>query len=87
MIIFKDYYMHPDFNGSHSIKNVLPVLVPELSYKVLEISDGGTASAAWSEMIEMEEGEQKQGVAKALIEYCKLDTLAMVEIYKVLANI
>jgi len=30
--------------GRSSIKNVLPALVPELSYKDLEVQEGGTAS-------------------------------------------
>lgn len=87
MIIFKDYYMHPDFNGSISIKSILPVLVPSLSYKDLEISQGDEASAIWSEMVKLEEGSEKDRIVRALKEYCKLDTLAMVEIHKILWNV
>jgi hypothetical protein len=39
-------YYHPDFNGSFSIKSVLPAMFPddpELDYKQLEIQDGGMA--------------------------------------------
>src|SRR5690606_23940064 len=36
----KQYYVHPDFRGSSSIKKVLPVLVPSLSYKDLVIQEG-----------------------------------------------
>jgi hypothetical protein len=35
-------YVDKDFKGSASIKNVLPVLVPELSYKNLGIQEGGS---------------------------------------------
>lgn len=84
LIIFRDHYTHPDFNGSNSIKSILPVLVPKLSYKELVISQGDEASAIWSEMIYMEEGEEKEKIIHALKEYCKLDTLAMVEIHQVL---
>jgi hypothetical protein len=31
-------------NGSYSLKSVLPVLVPEMTYDGLEISDGTMAS-------------------------------------------
>ena len=86
MIIFRDFYTHPDFSGSNSIKSILPVLVPELNYKDLVISQGDEASAIWSEMIYMEEGEEKQKIIHALKEYCKLDTLAMVEIHKYLSK-
>ncbi len=87
MIIFKDYYMHPDFNGSISIKAVLPVLVPKLSYKDLAISRGDEASAIWNEMVQLDESEEKEKVIQALKEYCKLDTLAMVEIHRVLEGL
>ena len=37
-------YDDPRFNGSASIKQVLPVLCPELSYKELDIQEGGSAT-------------------------------------------
>ena len=48
MKIFSDnLYIHPDFKGRSSIKKVLPVLVPDLSYLDLGIGDGMTASISW----------------------------------------
>jgi hypothetical protein len=44
--IFRNYYIHPAFHGSSSIKNVLPVLVPDLSYSELNISEGSSAQVA-----------------------------------------
>ena len=44
-------YVHPDFRGKTSIKYILPVLVPEFSYKALAIQDGGTATARWNEIV------------------------------------
>jgi hypothetical protein len=77
----KQLYVHPDFKGSISIKNVLPVVAPELSYKALEIQNGGIASLSWFQMIfgEMSE-EEKEEIRKNLLKYCELDTLAMVRI-------
>ncbi len=79
--IFLKYYTHPDFYGRTSIKFVLPVLVPSRSYKGLNIQNGDNASAAWSSMVECEDLNEKESLASDLKEYCKLDTLAMVEIY------
>jgi hypothetical protein len=58
-------------------------LVPELSYKTLEIQEGGTASQKWNEinmggLIQ----EEKEKIIKDLKEYCKLDTWAMVKIWE-----
>ena len=75
----KDIYRW-ETEGSYSIKYVLPALVSELSYDDMEISDGGMASSAWLNMWELEDIEEIEKIRKALLEYCKLDTLAMVRI-------
>jgi hypothetical protein len=82
-----NWYIDADFYGSASIKKVLPVLVPELSYKTLDISDGVTAQRQWMEVVlDGKHPEDKEKILDDLIEYCKLDTLAMVEIYKKLLS-
>ena len=79
------FYVHKDFKGSSSIKNVLPVLVPELSYKELEIHEGGSASRLWMDAVLYEKpGFDKSKILSNLKEYCHLDTLAMVKIFEVL---
>lgn len=86
-------FVHPDFHGSWSIKRVLPVLVPELSHEGMAISKGDDAMMAWWELVhgELSKGKnfgvKKQGVAGAMLEYCKLDTLAMVRIWEKLLEI
>ncbi len=81
-IIAKRMYVHKDFRGSASIKKVLPVLVPKLSYASLPINDGGKATSEWGRMVfELTDGTEKETIRQQLLDYCKLDTLAMVEIY------
>lgn len=81
-------YIDKDFCGSASIKSVLPVLVPELSYKAFGIQEGASAQRLWMEaVLDGKREEQKQQILDDLVEYCKLDTLAMVEIYNVLGKI
>lgn len=71
--------VHPDFGGRSSIKVVLPVLAPDLSYADLEIGDGGSAVAAFAKLASGEvTGEEIRAIRGALLAYCKLDTLAMV---------
>jgi len=83
----KKWYYTPEMKGSYSIKAVLPALVPELSYQDLEIKEGGTASAIFSQMVNGEFKGDYEKTRQALLEYCKLDTLAMVEIYKILRQV
>lgn len=88
MDIFKKQdYVDFRFRGSSSIKNVLPVLVPTLSYKNLNISKGDVAMLEWDNLIHHYSGEQKEQTIKDLLEYCKLDTWAMVEIWKYLNSV
>ena len=83
----KGWYVHKDFGGSASIKNVLPVLVPKLSYKELDVQEGKAAQRVWMETVldGKREGE-KDKILNDLDKYSKLDTLAMVDIYKKLHN-
>jgi hypothetical protein len=78
----KDYY-HPNMKGSYSIKYVLPSLVPEFenAYKELDlIHNGGEAMEAFANLSKIEDVELKQRYRDSLLEYCKLDTLAMVKV-------
>ncbi|MEX2010400.1 MAG: DUF2779 domain-containing protein [Parcubacteria group bacterium] len=82
-IFKKQLYVHKDFRGSSSIKKILPVLVPELSYKELAIQEGGSAADAWNKLTTggMNDSE-KEASTEALREYCKLDTYAMYAIWR-----
>lgn len=89
IIPFKQkWYDDPRFEGSASIKKVLPVLCPELSYKTLGIQEGGSAQRLWMEaVLDGTREAEKDQILADLLEYCKLDTLAMVEIFNVLKNL
>lgn len=81
MEIFKEReYFHPDFQGSYSIKKVLPV-VTDISYENLAVWDGGVATELLQKLIKNTLDNTPQTVAN-LLEYCKLDTRAMIEIYR-----
>ena len=83
-VVFKDAYRHPAFLGSTSIKKVLPVVVPSLSYNQLAVSNGAIAQAVWDTLIQTVDPVQKQQHIDDLTTYCTQDTLAMVEIYRAL---
>lgn len=86
-IFRKNYYVDAGFHGSNSIKDVLPILAPHLSYKDLAIGKGDLASVRWYEIAVGEDRTGADQVFADLLEYCKLDTLAMVEIYNVLRKV
>lgn len=76
---------HPDFKGSYSIKKVLPALVPGLSYEGLSIANGTAANIAFARMArkEVPPGEIAR-LRQDLLDYCELDTLAMLRLHQAL---
>ncbi len=82
MVVKRGYYVDSRFGGSASIKKVLPVMCPELSYKELAIQEGGTASASWAILTDPATSpERKAQLKRDMLAYCGLDTFAMVAIY------
>lgn len=78
----KDYYT-PSMKGSYSIKYILPSLVPEMekAYEELNlIHNGGEAMQAYGNLSKISDVGLKEEYREALLEYCKLDTLAMVRV-------
>ena len=83
----KDWFIDKNFFGSASIKDVMPALVTDLSYKELLIHEGNAAQQVWMEtVLEGKNTEKRDEIMNALIEYCKLDTLAMVRLLEILQN-
>jgi Domain of unknown function(DUF2779) len=77
----RQHVYHPQFNGSLSIKSVLPALVPELTYDGMDVSHGAAAGVAWERMVKgVLCAEEREGLKTALLAYCRQDTLAMVKI-------
>ena len=80
--LFKEGYVDIKFQGSTSIKKVLPVLAPDLDYAGMEVANGTDAMEAWQRLVSLPKGSQKNELRKSMLEYCKLDTLAMVRIFE-----
>ena len=79
-------YYHKDLSGSYSIKKTLPVLVPTLTYKGMDVGNGVQAYIAF---INYDSDQPTFGTLKtkterreALKRYCQQDTWAMVEILR-----
>ena len=87
-VFSKQYYVHKGFKGGTSIKDVLPVLVPELSYDDLAIREGGTASQSWDKITSDETSlAEKSQISRDLKLYCERDTFAMFAIWRFLQRL
>jgi hypothetical protein len=79
-------YYHKDLSGGYSIKKTLPILVPTLTYKGMDVGNGVQAYIAF---INYDSDQPTFGTLKtkterreALKRYCQQDTWAMVEILR-----
>lgn len=80
-ILEKNMY-HPGFRGRASLKKILPVLVPDMSYDKFAIGDGDAALAVFASMIREDYREAELATMRYnLLRYCEQDTLAMVKIH------
>ena len=79
-------YYHKDLSGSYSIKKTLPVLVPSLTYKGMDVGNGVQAYIAYinydSDLPTFNTLKTKTERREALKRYCQQDTWAMVEILR-----
>jgi len=85
--VISAHVTHPAFRHGLSLKNVLPVLVPELSYDHLQIANGDAANLTFERLLSVEDPEEKQQIRSELLDYCAMDTRAMLEIYMVLRRL
>jgi len=75
----RDIY-HWRMDGSYSLKNVLPVLVPELTYEGMAIQEGKEASLAYLALDKIESDKERRKQEDDLRAYCRQDTLGMVKL-------
>lgn len=80
LAILRAHYIHPEFRGSYSIKQVLPVLVPEMTYEGMEVADGNEAGRVWLEMVASNDAGERARMDRALRAYCRQDSLAMLRL-------
>ena len=86
----KKWYYCKAMQGSYSIKYVLPALFPDdpaLDYHNLEgIHNGGEAMELFPKIKDLP--PEEQAIARRnLLEYCKLDTYAMVKVWEELVRV
>ena len=86
MVPFQKHLVHPGAEGSASIKKVLPAFSPSFTYPVDAVHDGAGAMVAWRTMVSSENPAIRDRLKRELLDYCRLDTEAMVELYRVLVG-
>jgi Domain of unknown function(DUF2779) len=80
------WFYHHAMKNSFSIKNMVDVLVPELSYKNLGIQTGSVAMIAFENLQTETDIFKISETRQNLLEYCKQDTLAMLYLFQILVT-
>jgi predicted RecB family nuclease len=83
--VIRSQTYHAKFQGSYSLKSILPALVPGMTYEGMDVAGGEQAGVVWETMIhgQLDEKEKKEA-REALLAYCRQDTLAMAKLLQVL---
>ena len=87
--IVKSHVYHPAFNGSFSLKDVAPALVPGFAYGDLgEIQEGAAAATSFTRIAGGQTTpDETARLRRDLLAYCAHDTLALVEVYRALREL
>lgn len=84
-IFNKRYINFYQLKNKYSLKYVMPILVPKMSNKYLELKENGhvsygeEASNAFLELMTEKDSDTLKTIREELLKYCKLDTESMVE--------
>ena len=83
----REHYYHPEMRGSWSLKSVLPTVAPDLTYETLGVSGGLEAQAAFQKMMALPKGStEREDLRRQILEYCQLDTWALVVLARFFAG-
>jgi hypothetical protein len=75
-------YYNQKQKGSTSIKAILPIFAPKISYDALsQVKNGTDAMEAYLNLINKKQENEKEAIEN-MLKYCRLDTYAMVEILR-----
>jgi hypothetical protein len=86
--IIRNNYYDIRFRGHSSIKTILPIMIDDMSYDELEISQGGDAAAAFAFMaMGLYDEDNCSQIRENLLKYCAQDTMSMVKIHQFLSDL
>jgi len=76
-----------EMKGSLSLKDILPAMIPELSFETLHVASGLEATVRFLQSSLTSSRHKKQSIRKALYEYCRHDTYALVKLLEKLSRL
>jgi predicted RecB family nuclease len=79
--VVRNHVYHPRFAGSFSLKDVLPALVPDMTYEGMVVANGQDAGVAWESLVRggLDQTERDR-IEEALLDYLEQDTMTLVKV-------
>ena len=81
--LFRKHIKTEATQSKYSLKIVQPTFLPHLSYQELNIQQGMAAMDAYKNLANLTKEEALEA-KKSMLDYCKMDTLIVLELYKLL---
>lgn len=80
--VVRDHVYHPSFEGSFSLKQVLPALVSDMQSDGMGVVEGRGASRELMQLLfgEPLDAQERSVIRESLLAYCKRDTWGMVRL-------
>lgn len=85
-IFSKQHYVHHGFQGKASIEAVMNVLLPNMTYDHLPYTGQDVGFVWWTDIVSENPAADRTEKLRLITEYCKQDTLVMVEIWRILKD-
>lgn len=87
MDIFKQqHYVKHGFRGGAGIEDVMKVLLPTMTYDHLPYTGDQVGIVWWNDIVSATPATDRDEKIRLIVEYCKQDTLVMVEIWRILVQ-
>lgn len=85
-IFSKQHYVHKGFGGKVAIESVMNVMLPDMTYDHLPYTGQDVGFVWWKDIVAtgVPKNDERTEKIRLVLEYCKQDTLVMVEIWRIL---
>lgn len=85
-IFSNQHYVHKGFGGRVAIEAVMQVMLPNMTYDHLPYTGQDVGFVWWGDIASSPQSTERSEKIRLILEYCKQDTLVMVEIWRILKD-
>lgn len=84
---FRDWFYFPQMAGNWGLKSIAKSILPTNPYDKLKIRNGVEAMRSYERFLDTPPSTTRDALKEDLLEYCKVDTLVMIDIWRVVSKL